>query len=118
MTRWPRFAHGARLLAIVAAAHACAEPPQQTSSVAAEGECEARIVVTFKAPAEPSVVAALATATQVRLTVVNRLLPDLYVLDLGARGDESACGAALERLRADARVRSADLDTRRAPQTG
>jgi hypothetical protein len=46
------------------------------------------------------------------------LLPDLYVLDLGARGGDTACAAALEQLRADQRVRSVELDARRAPQAG
>ena len=63
-------------------------------------------------------IATLATSNALMLTIVDRLLPDLYVLDLGTRGDDLACGAAVERLRADARVRSVELDARRAAHAG
>jgi hypothetical protein len=116
MARLTRSVHGWRLLGIAVAAQACAGPPQQAAS--SGDECEARIIVTFNAPPDAGGIAALATASDTRLNVVNRLRPDLYVLDLAARGGQSACTAALERLRRDARVRSAEFDTRRAPSSG
>lgn len=103
-------------LALAACAQACAQPPQQTRVAA--GDCSSRVVVGFRAPPDSDAIAALATSHALTLAIVDRLLPDLYVLDLGARGDDLACGAALERLRADARVRSVELDARRAPHTG
>jgi hypothetical protein len=69
----------------------------------------------LRAPSDANDIAALATAHALTLSVVNRLLPDLYVLDVAAGGGDPACGAALERLRADARVRSVELDARRSP---
>ncbi len=96
-------------------AQACAEPRAQT---AAAGECRARIVVGFVAPLDADGVAKLAVARDVRLVVVSRLLPDLYVLDLTANGAAAACAAALERVRTDPAVRSAELDSRRGPNSG
>ena len=103
-------------LAAVAFAQACAPLPQQAA--AAAGGCNARVIVGFHAPADAAAIAALATSHSLTLDVVERLLPNLYVLDLGARGGDSACATALEQLRADARVRSAELDARRAPRAG
>lgn len=100
-------------LAIAACAQACAQPPQRPP--AAAGDCSARIIVAFRAAADSDAVAALATAHALALSIVNRLLPDLYVLDLAARGPDSACAAAIEGLRADGRIRSVELDARRAP---
>jgi hypothetical protein len=103
-------------LAIAMCAQACAQAPRQPS--AAARDCSARIVVGFRAPAEPASISDLAASLSLTLSIVSRLLPDLYVLDLGARGGDTACAAALEQLRADQRVRSVELDARRAPQAG
>ena len=117
-----RSQHARVALGLLAAvlAHACAEPRDDRSSpvAATAGDCSARILVGFVAAADATVVAAVAQAAAVRLTIVSRLLPDLYVLDLSSDGPDSACVAALERVRADARVRAADLDTRRQPNEG
>jgi hypothetical protein len=101
-------------LAIAACAQACAQTQEQRSVAA--GDCSARIVVGFRAPAEPAAISGLAASHSLTLSIVSRLLPDLYVIDLGARGGAAACAAALEQLRADQRVRSVELDARRAPQ--
>ncbi len=97
--------------ALASVTQACAEPRAQG---AAAGECRARIVVGFAVPTGAEAVAALAATRSVRLVVVSRLLPDLYVLDLAA---DDACMDALERVRGDPRVRSAELDSRRAPNS-
>ena len=103
-------------LAIAACAQACAQAPAQPP--AAAGGCSARVVVGFHAATDGDAIAALATSHALTLSIVNRLLPDLYVLDLGARGGDPACEAAVERLRADSRVRSVELDARREPRAG
>ena len=101
-------------------AQACAEPRDDRSApvAATAGDCSARILVSFVAAADATIVAAVAQTAAVRLTIVSRLLPDLYVLDLSSDGPDSACAAGLGRVRADARVRAADLDTRREPHAG
>jgi riboflavin synthase len=103
-------------LVIAVGAQACAQTPEQP--LAAASGCSARIIVGFHAPADATEVAALAASHALTLSIVNRLLPDLYVLDLDVRGDAAACAAALERLRADVRVRSVELDARRSPHAG
>ena len=101
--------------ALAATTQACAEPRAQTTQA---GECSARIIVGFAAPIDAEGVAKLAVARDVRLIVVSRLLADLYVLDLSANGADAACAAALERVRSDPLVRSAELDSRRGPNSG
>lgn len=94
-------------------AQACAQPRTAVpvpAQAASGGDCQQRVIVSFAAPAENDMIAALVTATGVRLTVVSRLLPDTYVFDMTA----ADCNAALQRLRAAAGVRAADPDTRRA----
>jgi hypothetical protein len=119
MNRRSRYAASGLWLAIAVVAQGCAEPRDQRSSpIAGTTVCSSRIVVGFAAAADAGVVAAVAQSAAVHLTVVNQLLPDLYVLDLSTTGPDSACVAALARVRADARVRSADLDTRRGPNAG
>ena len=120
MSRRSHHARVALCLLGAVLAQACAEPRDDRSSPAAAttGDCSTRILVGFVAAADASVVAAVAQTAAVQLTIVSRLLPDLYVLDLSSDGPDSACVAGLERVRADARVRSADLDTRREPHAG
>ena len=102
-------------LAVASFAHACAPLPPQAAAAAG---CNARIIVGFHARTEAPAIAALAMSHSLTLDVVERLLPDLYVLDLSAPGGDPACATAVEQLRADARVRSAELDARRAPHAG
>lgn len=98
--------------ALAGATQACTEPRAQT---AATEQCRARIVVGFAAPMEPAAIAALAAARDLGLGVVARLLPDLYTLDLEADGP---CAAALERLRTDPSIRSAEPEGRRRANSG
>jgi CheY-like chemotaxis protein len=106
---------------VAAAAGACAgpgEPRAQSVDPQPTEPCHARIIVGFVAAADPPMIAALAQAHGVGLAVVSLLRPDLYVLDLSMPTVDPSCRAALERLRSDPRVRSADLDVRRFPQQG
>ena len=86
-------------LGVAVLAQACAQPREQGASpvagaAAATGQCQQRIIVTFARAAESGDVAALAASAGVGLTVVSRLLPTTYVLDLAATAD---CGVALAR---------------------
>ena len=104
---------GVAALACMAAS--CAQPRAQT---AAASECRVRVVVGFVAPSVTIDVAALGAAAGARFDVVERLLPDLAVLDLIATGGDADCAAALERLRRNPAVRSAEPEQRRAPNPG
>jgi len=104
-------------LGIAVLAQACAQPREQGASPTAGTagvQCQQRIILTFAAAAESGVVASLAAATGVKLTVVSRLLPTTYVLDVSA----ADCNAALLRLRAAAGVRAVEPDSRRVPHQG
>ena len=103
-------------IAIALCAQACAQTSSQRTLAASD--CTARIVVGFRAPAEPAAISDVAATHSLTLSIVSRLLPDLYVLDLATRGGDAACAAAIEQLRADALVRSVELDARRAPHSG
>jgi len=107
--RWRDAAVGGVIAAGLCVA-ACAAPREPSGFTA---QCEARVIVGFVDTLDADAMAAVAAASATRLTVVERLLPNLYVLDLAATA--TSCSTALERLRADGRVRSADLDQRRAP---
>jgi hypothetical protein len=106
---------GVSLLLIGCSAAACVE--QQGELVlpsAPRSVCSIRVIVGFEGTPDAELIADVGRAADARLEVVGTLLPDLYVLALGADGLESACLAALERLRSDPRVRSADIDARRS----
>jgi predicted methyltransferase len=98
-------------------AQACAQPVRPVATVARE-QCRHRIIVSFSGAADAATVAALAAAAGVKLTIVSRLMPGTYVLDLAAAGPDSACDAGLARVRTDARVRAAEPDKRRGPNAG
>jgi len=104
-------------LGVAVLAQACAQPREQgplPAASAIDGQCRQRVIVTFASTAESETVAALASATGVRLSVVSRLLPTTYVLDLAAPD----CNVALQKLRAAAGVRAAEPDSRRVPHQG
>jgi hypothetical protein len=59
----------------------------------------------------------VARAAHVELAYVRSITPALHVFILTAdNGSDPTCAQALGRLRADSRVRSADIDARRQPQ--
>lgn len=78
--------------------------------------CNSRILVTFTQsaglPPDAGLVREIARSAGVRLTYLGAVSANLGVFDLSAPGEPS-CENALERLRHDARIRSADLDARR-----
>lgn len=104
----------ALLLAAVAAA-ACA---QQRGDVAVPGaSCTLPLLVTFAAPPGDRLLAELAGTSGARLESPAAITPTLYSITLSADGAEAVCTAALGRLRADPRVRAAELDERRGIRT-
>jgi hypothetical protein len=80
-------------------------------------DCKARIIVRL-AQAEPPpneiFVTDLARAVGVQLALIRTVTPGLYVFSLASAESDPGCREALERLRRDARVRSAEIDARRA----
>ena len=66
-------------------------------------------------PPDEKFVTDLARATGVQLAFIRAVKPGLYVFSLtSAEPDPGGCRKALERLRRDERVRSAEIDARRA----
>ncbi len=106
-------------LAVLGAA--CTGPPSpreisRDTAAQSGAECRSRLIVGFAAATNVASVTAVARAADVRLIVVNELLPDLYVLDLVASGGPEVCEAGTERLRANPDVRYVELDSRRGPE--
>jgi hypothetical protein len=84
--------------------------------------CTLRVILSFAQSGTPglpdaSYLQEVASAARVELTYVRSLTPALHVFVLRADGaGDPDCQRALGRLRAEPRVRSADIDQRRQPQ--
>lgn len=82
--------------------------------------CSARVMITFSEPraAEPdeSFVTDLARGARAHLIFLRTVGAGIHLFDLTAEDSDPTCGDALERLRKDPRVRSADLDVARKHQ--
>jgi hypothetical protein len=55
----------------------------------------------------------LGKATGVRLTYVSSITTNLYVFGISDSAPDPDCQQAIERLRKDSRIKSADVDARR-----
>ena len=99
------------LLAV--AATACA---QQAGRRTADAGCELPVIVAFASPPNDALLAELGRNAGVRLEGATSLTANIYALTLRADGGATACRDAVQTLRADARVRSVDLDERRQIQ--
>jgi len=120
--------HGARVSRAPIAAlsgallAACAAPVDTSSDAPAASApaCTTQVIVDLATPAagEPdaALVDDLERTARIRLTYVRSVSATLHVFELSADDAEPDCSGALERLRADSRIRSADRDTRRLPQ--
>jgi hypothetical protein len=86
---------------------------QQDERPSAVAECETRIIVGLEGAPNEELMSDLAESARARLMVVETVTTNLHVLDLRAAGADAECSAAIERLRADPRVRSVDVDVRR-----
>jgi hypothetical protein len=103
-------------LAVLGAAAACVEPrvsQSQASAATPPAACRATILVTFDHEPTSDFLTVLAAASATDLSSANRLLPTLYSFAFAA--DDDDCNAPLARLRAQAGVRSVELDARRRP---
>lgn len=103
---------------------ACAVPPQRVLATepAPSADCQARIILGLKTPAPPppddSWVRELAAASGVQLQYLRAISSGLYLFRMTAPSAAGGCTAAIERLRADPRLRSAQIDQRRKHETG
>jgi hypothetical protein len=79
--------------------------------------CSARVLITLAEPSpgrpDDAFVTALERSAQGRLTFVRTVGPGILLFDLKTQNSEPVCDDALDRLRKDSRVRSADLDVAR-----
>lgn len=118
--RRARFAIWVAVLGVGAAAACTGRSERELAQAGAEpGTCALRLIVGLEGAPDRALLADLGRASGARLEIVSVISPDrLYVLSLTADGAASECGAAADRLRRDARVRSVDVDTRRRPQPG
>lgn len=109
-----------RTTLVLAAAIAGGCAMRSTPSAAAtpqHGDCSSGVIVTFIAgitqPPTTDLVNDLAQRAQVRLQFVRRIWGELDAFKLSVDEADPDCRNALERLRQDARIRSADLDSQR-----
>lgn len=84
--------------------------------------CHARIILALvqamPPPPDDKWVHDLAAANGVELRYVRAITPSLYVFRMIAVNSTGGCEAAIERLRGDARLRSAQIDWRRQHESG
>lgn len=103
----------ARVLLSILPAVAAAACAQQAGSRAAGTGCELPVIVAFASTPDDALLADLGRSAGVRLEGATSLTSSIYSLTLRAEGGATACTDAVQKLRADARVRSVDLDERR-----
>jgi hypothetical protein len=94
------------------AAAACAQPREDASHADAP-QCNLRVIVALDGEPTEALLGDLSRASGAKLELVRNMTTNLHLLALTATGPESQCSAAMERLRADPRVRSVDVDQRR-----
>jgi hypothetical protein len=100
---------------------ACVSPSNAGKLTSESGAaCSARVMISFSQPvaAEPddSFVTDLARGARVHLVFLRAVGAGIHLFELTAEDSDPTCGDALERLRRDSRVRSADLDVARKHQ--
>lgn len=81
--------------------------------VSSSAECEARIIVGLERAPDEELVAALAQTARAQLALIGEVTSTLHVFTVRSAGTDDQCSAAIERLRADPRVHSVDIDARR-----
>jgi hypothetical protein len=97
-------------------------PGVPAADAAPSSDCRVRIIVALAKPAPPPIDGAwvqdLAAASGVQLRYLRAITPNLYVFRMIAPGGAGGCGAAIERLRADPRLRSVQFDQQRKHEGG
>lgn len=79
----------------------------------AEERCTLHVIASFARAPDAALLEALGRASGAELNLLSEMGAGLYLVELAANGPDDACSRALERLRSDERVRSADPDERR-----
>lgn len=105
------------LLGTACASSACDEAGEGVVHTAGP-ICSARVIVRFATEPSEASLAALERASTLELAPLGAITADTRVYLLRTQGFDADCRAAIERLRKDVRVRSVDLDARRAPHDG
>jgi hypothetical protein len=113
-TRGARRARTLLTLAFGCAA-GCAQPSVDVVQ-AAPATCMLHVIVGLDAAPDAALLTDLSRVSGARLELIRPMTSNLNLLSLEARGDDSECKAAMERLRGDPRVRSIDVDARRKIQ--
>lgn len=112
------------LSALLCALIACVVPPRRVlgTEPAPPSDCQARIILGLQTPASPppddSWVRDVAAASGVQLHYLRAITPRLYLFRMTAPSATGGCTAAIERLGADPRLRSAQIDQRRKHESG
>ena len=83
------------------------------TALARNAECSVRVIVHFAGDADAALLAELERVNALELEPRGEITADLRVYTLRAFDSDDACGAAIDRLRRDERVRSGNVDTRR-----
>ena len=104
------FARALLSVLLAVAATACA---QQGALPTASAGCELPVIVAFASTPNDALFAELGRSAGARLEGATSLTSTIYSLTLRAEGAATVCNDAVQRLRADARIRSVDLDERR-----
>lgn len=85
-------------------------------------DCRARIILGLQTPAPPPLDASwvhdLAATSGVELHYLRAISSRLYLFRMTAPNAAGGCTAAIERLRADPRLRSVEIDQRREHESG
>lgn len=98
-------------LVLGCAAAACVQP--RGAAQADPATCNVRVIVALNQTPDDSVLRDLSRVSGAKLELIRTMTSNLHLLALEAQGTDSECTAAMERLRADPRVRSVDVDARR-----
>src|SRR5262249_52492035 len=98
---------------IAAATVACAQQGGRDADAGPATRCVLPVIVAVPSAPDDALFADLGLAAGVRLESPTSLTTNIYSLTLRADGGDAVCREAVQRLRADPRVRSVDLDERR-----
>jgi hypothetical protein len=101
-------------LVLGCAAAACVQPREVAN--AAPPTCSLNVIVALNTAPDGALLTDLSRVSGARLELVRTMTSNLYLLALEAQGADAECRAAMERLRGDPRVLSADVDARRKIQ--
>lgn len=105
----------APLLILGCIAAACAQ--QRDDRARAPAGCTERVILTLHAAPDDALFSDLGRVSGAKLELVRAMTSNLYLFVLSAARPEPDCSDAIERLRRDPRVGTADLERRRDIQS-